>query len=232
MLNDKPTTIILTGHNETQRRNAFDITAAHINLRRHDRAASETLTDLLDWVEEQNAVAAKRPSDDVAVYIDHPAAHRKAGPDDPARAGLNDAADADEWSHCVFDDLRDRDCDRITRLIEEYQTIVHDARRGITIRPPRDGGELPVTTRSVLAQICDTGDDAVLATAWHGGRPPIGCTSDDGELRRADDYDTVRSVLQRVKNGKESKTDAAAALDCTRKTIDAALNRADLYQLQ
>jgi hypothetical protein len=232
MLNDKHTTIILTGHNETQRRNAFDAVAAHANIRRDDSAASDTLSDILDWIEEHDAVGCKRPSEDVDVYIDHPAPHRKAGPDDPVRAGLNDAADAKMWSHCVFDDLRHRDRDRIIRLIEEYQTIVHDARRGVTIHPDRYGEDIPVTTRSMLAQLCDTGDDPVLAASWHGGRPPIGTTSEDGELRRADNYDRVRSVLQRVENGKTSKTDAADALGCTRKTIDAALDREDLYQLQ
>jgi hypothetical protein len=109
---------------------------------------------------------------------------------------------------------------------------VHDARRGVTIYPDRYGEDIPVTTRSMLAQLCDTGDDPVLARAWHGGRPPLGTTSEDGELRRADNYDKVRSVLQRVKAGKEPKTDAADALGCTRKTIDAALQREDLYQLQ
>jgi hypothetical protein len=232
MLEGKHTTIIITAKNKTQRHNAFDDVAAHLNIRRHNHDASDTLSDMLEWLNDHDATAVERPGDNIAVYTDHPAPHRKAGPDDPVRTGLNDAADADPMSHAVFDSLRNRDRDRIQRLIEEHQTIVHDAHRGITIRPTRDGSELPVTTRSALAQLCDTGDDAVLAASWHGGRPPLGCTSEDGELRRGKDYDKVRSVLQRVKNGKESKTDAADALDCTRKTIDAALQREDLYQLQ
>lgn len=232
MLGGKHTTVIVNGRNQEQRHNAIDITAAHINIRRGDRRATSTLTKMLDWINDHDTVASERPDDNVAVYIDHPAAGQKAGPDSPVTAALNDAADAENFSHAVFDCLRERDRDRIRRLVEDHSTIVHDAQRGVTVRPDRAGDELPVTTRSVLAQICDTGDDPVLAASWHGGRPPIGTTSEDGELRRADEYDTVRSVLQRVKTGKTSKTDAASALGCTRKTIDAALDRPDLYQLQ
>jgi hypothetical protein len=74
-------------------------------------------------------------------------------------------------------------------------------------------------------------DELVTGITWTSGRPPIGCQSRNGELRPGDEYETVCDVLQQVLDERMTKTDAADRLDCARKTIDAALRRPALYQL-
>jgi len=64
-----------------------------------------------------------------------------------------------------------------------------------------------------------------------GGRPPIGCTVEDGYLIKSDEYEAVRRILQRYQDNNVSAEGAATALDTSTKTISNAAQRTDLYQL-
>jgi len=66
---------------------------------------------------------------------------------------------------------------------------------------------------------------------YHHGRPPLGFEKDDGLLVEGENYHEVVSVLEMVQKNEMSKRKAAQRLDTSRKTIDRALERADLYGL-
>lgn len=66
---------------------------------------------------------------------------------------------------------------------------------------------------------------------YHHGRPPLGFTKDDGYLIETGDFDRVRSVLELVDADQMSKRQAARELDTSRRTINRALDRVELYSL-
>lgn len=67
---------------------------------------------------------------------------------------------------------------------------------------------------------------------YHHGPAPLGFQKDDGYLIEADGYDRVRSVLELVADGELSKRKAARELDTSRRTINRALDRRELYGLE
>lgn len=64
---------------------------------------------------------------------------------------------------------------------------------------------------------------------YHHGPAPLGFEKDDGYLIEAGNFDRVRSVLEIVQADELSKRKAARELDTSRRTINRALDRADLY---
>jgi len=66
---------------------------------------------------------------------------------------------------------------------------------------------------------------------YHHGRPPLGFEKNDGRLIEAENYDQVCAVLDMVVKDNLSKRRAANQLDSSRKTIDRALTRTELYRL-
>jgi DNA invertase Pin-like site-specific DNA recombinase len=66
---------------------------------------------------------------------------------------------------------------------------------------------------------------------YHHGPAPLGFTKNDGHLIEADGYDRVRTTLELVQEGELSKRKAARELDTSRRTINRALDRAELYNL-
>lgn len=66
---------------------------------------------------------------------------------------------------------------------------------------------------------------------YHHGPAPLGFKKNDGHLIEASDYDRVRSVLELVEDGELSKRKAARELDTSRRTINRALDRSELYGL-
>jgi len=66
---------------------------------------------------------------------------------------------------------------------------------------------------------------------YHHGPAPLGFEKDDGYLTEASGYDRVRSVLELVDDGELSKRKAARELDTSRRTINRALDRKELYSL-
>lgn len=66
---------------------------------------------------------------------------------------------------------------------------------------------------------------------YHHGPAPLGFEKDDGYLIEADGFDRVVAVLEMVQEGELSKRKAARELDSSRRTINRALERAELYGL-
>lgn len=66
---------------------------------------------------------------------------------------------------------------------------------------------------------------------YHHGPAPLGFEKDDGHLLEGPNYDRVRAVLDEVERGNLSKRKAAHELDTSRRTINRALDRAELYNL-
>ena len=66
---------------------------------------------------------------------------------------------------------------------------------------------------------------------YHHGPAPLGFQKNDGHLIEADGYDRVRTTLELVQDGDLSKRKAARELDTSRRTINRALERAELYNL-
>lgn len=66
---------------------------------------------------------------------------------------------------------------------------------------------------------------------YHHGPAPLGFAKDDGELIEAQNYDRVCAVLDMVEAGELSKRKAAKRLATSRRTINRALERQELYGL-
>lgn len=64
---------------------------------------------------------------------------------------------------------------------------------------------------------------------YQHGPAPLGFTKDDGHLVEAEDYNQVVAVLDMVQRDELSKRKAARQLDTSRRTVNRALDRADLY---
>lgn len=66
---------------------------------------------------------------------------------------------------------------------------------------------------------------------YHHGPAPLGFEKDDGRLVEGADYDHVVSVLEMIQKDELSKRKGADELDTSRRTINRALDRAELYGL-
>jgi DNA invertase Pin-like site-specific DNA recombinase len=64
---------------------------------------------------------------------------------------------------------------------------------------------------------------------YHHGLAPLGFEKEDGYLIEAPNFDRVRSVLELVQDEELSKRKAAHQLDTSRRTINRALDRQELY---
>lgn len=67
---------------------------------------------------------------------------------------------------------------------------------------------------------------------YHHGPAPLGFEKEDGYLIEASNYDRVRSVLELVQADELSKRKAARELDSSRRTINRALDRPELYAIE
>ncbi|QUO47186.1 hypothetical protein [Halorubrum ruber] len=68
-------------------------------------------------------------------------------------------------------------------------------------------------------------DDEILVDSWSGGRPPIACRVEDGQLVKDGNYHDIRETLHRVVFDNLSKSEAARRIGCTRKTVGNTINR-------
>lgn len=66
-------------------------------------------------------------------------------------------------------------------------------------------------------------------TDYHHGRAPLGFEKDEGELIEGPDYDCVCAVLDMVAKDEMSKREAAKELGTSRKSVNRALDRTQLY---
>jgi DNA invertase Pin-like site-specific DNA recombinase len=123
--------------------------------------------------------------------------------------------------------------DWIRKMVGEFETSIHLSEDRVTIRSGAaiDGAVMRALTL-LASHTTDPASGEVRATLKHtGGRPPLGFTSEEGELVPDEDYGLICSVLQDVRLGSKSKRQAAAEIGCTRQTVGAALDRPQLYAL-
>jgi len=66
---------------------------------------------------------------------------------------------------------------------------------------------------------------------YHHGPAPLGFEKRDGELVQGENYHDVTATLDMIQKGELSKRQGAKELDTSRKTIDRALDRGELYGL-
>lgn len=66
---------------------------------------------------------------------------------------------------------------------------------------------------------------------YHHGRPPLGFRKENGRLIEAENYDDVVARLDMVQKDNLSKRQAAKELDTSRRTINRALERKEVYGL-
>lgn len=209
-----------------------------------DIEAKQKLSTLIRYTRTQHKLYPDADPDDLAeelvahdsritqIYSDVPVdavVHRPDQPWDSPEAVRRLAAN-NETKRVIIHGARDTTID----LLDDINT------RGVTIHLVRDGltvySQAPVAGTVGTALRALTGDtpdaeDLLSGVEWDGGRPPLGTTSEYGELQPDDNYDEVRRQLRRVRRGVESQRGAAREIGCAPSTIDAALKRPSLYGL-
>lgn len=205
---------------------------------RHDPGILQELYDCTEQYASTVSSTTDNADTDAYLYV-HPygdTATDRQGPDNPPVAAMKRAAGGDTPSNVIVDTLAAAPTDSIEAAVTKFRVRVHDATHHITLNPTRhERDELPVATRralEVLTGVAEHADSLLAGIEWSGGRPPVGCTSNDGRLAPDDDYDDVCRVLQRVEDDDLSKSKAAGILSCARKTIDNALERPELYRIE
>lgn len=102
------------------------------------------------------------------------------------------------------------------------ETTVTILNQGVTVHAAGSAGI------EVIQQL-DT--ENTLNERHSGGRPPLGCEVEAGQLVKGDDFERVQNALQAVVRGDLSKSEAAERLGCARQTITNAAQRRSLYSL-
>lgn len=136
-----------------------------------------------------------------------------------------------------------RDLDRTAeRIVEENEAEFHIISEGFQLLPDQSDpfqramfqllGVFAELEAKLAQQRAREGIAARQANdEYHHGRPPLGFEKENGELHDASNYDSVCSVLEMVVKEEMSKRKAAKELQTSRKTIDRALERGELYGL-
>jgi len=135
-----------------------------------------------------------------------------------------------------------RDLDRTVERLEEHDTELHLIDESLVMKPDDDDPfqramfqllgvfaelEANITQNRVKEGIAirQSNDE------YHHGPAPLGFEKNDGHLIEAENFDRVRTVLESVQSDDLSKRKAAKELDTSRRTINRALDRAELYSL-
>ena len=150
----------------------------------------------------------------------------------PVREGLEDLLEEENTENVVIPTVYVESVAFIDDIVSSG-AHVHFEGTGITVHGDAEKGIGPVIRRSLRRLTGDRRDAAAIVDGipHSGGRPPIGCRVEDGVLRPGEDYYRVCETLQDVKDGVTPKVEAADKIDCSRKTIDNALERTELYQI-
>jgi len=136
-----------------------------------------------------------------------------------------------------------RDLDRTVEHLENNGVALHLIDEGLTMKPDDEDPfqramfqllgvfaelEANITQQRVKEGIAVrmNNDD------YHHGPAPLGFEKNDGRLVEAEGFDRVRAVLDMVANDDMSKRKAAKELNSSRRTINRALNRRELYGLE
>lgn len=135
-----------------------------------------------------------------------------------------------------------RDLQRTVDRLEEHDTALHVVSEGLVLNLNEDDPYQDALFRmlGVFAQLeAEMTQQRVKegiaarqnAEDYHHGPAPLGFEKDDGELVEGEDYDEVVATLEMVQKDDLSKRKAASRLDCSRSTVNRALERSELYAL-
>jgi DNA invertase Pin-like site-specific DNA recombinase len=159
---------------------------------------------------------------------------------DDVQAGSYDAVVVHSVSR-ISRSIRDLD-DTVDRIVEDADTALHIVSEGFDIRPGDDDPyqrallQLLGVFAELEARMAQQRTKEGIRTRmqeddYHHGPAPLGFEKNDGHLREAPEYDHVRATLELVAQDEMSKRKAAAELDTSRRTINRALERRELYAL-
>ena len=135
-----------------------------------------------------------------------------------------------------------RDLDRTAERITEAGSELHFIDEGLEMKPDENDPFQQAVFRlmgvfaQLEAEILQQRTKEGIAVRqqeddYHHGRPPIGFDKEGGRLIEGENYDQVCAVLEMVAKGTLSKRKAANELKTSRKTINRALKRSELYAL-
>jgi DNA invertase Pin-like site-specific DNA recombinase len=138
--------------------------------------------------------------------------------------------------------IRDLD-DTVDRVVEDADTALHIVSEGFDIRPSDNDPyqrallQLLGVFAELEANMAQQRTKEGIRTRmqeddYHHGPAPLGFEKNDGRLREGPEYDHVRATLELVQSEDLSKRKAAAELDTSRRTVNRALDRAELYGLE
>lgn len=165
---------------------------------------------------------------------------------DTDRSGLRSLLeDVDEYDAVVVNSvsrvsrsIRDLD-DTVTAIVEEGDAELHIISEGLQMTGESDPyqkamlqllGVFAELEAEMTRQRVQEGIRTRMENEdYHHGPAPLGFEKDDGYLIEAGDFDRVRSVLDMVRDDDLSKRKAARELDSSRRTINRALARPELY---
>lgn len=85
-------------------------------------------------------------------------------------------------------------------------------------------------TEEMLDSLTAYTDDNVIRKHT-GGRAPAGTRVENGFLVKSNDYEEIRETLTQYREGDISKEQAADRINTTKRTIERASDRTELYQL-
>lgn len=181
---------------------------------------------------------------DIQVYRD------KSTGTDTERGGYEDMmtdAAAGEFEAVVVNSVSRisrsiRDLDRTAERLAEHGVELHIIAEGLTIRPDEDDPYqtamfqlLGVFAELEAAMIRQRVREGIASrqenVEYHHGPAPLGFKKNEGRLVEAENFDRVRTALEMVANDELSKRKAANELETSRRTINRALDRTELYAL-
>lgn len=133
-----------------------------------------------------------------------------------------------------------RDLDRTVDRLLENGTELHIISEGLTMKPEESDpyqtalmqllGVFAELEASMTQKRVKEGIAARMENEeYHHGPAPLGFDKNDGRLIEGENYDNVVAVLDMVAKGDMSKRKAAKELDTSRKSINRALDREELY---
>jgi DNA invertase Pin-like site-specific DNA recombinase len=134
-----------------------------------------------------------------------------------------------------------RDLDQTVDMMLEHDTEVHIVSEGLKMTGDDDPyqramlqllGVFAELEAEMIRQRVKEGIKMRMENEeYHHGPPPLGFEKNDGRLIEANKFDRVRTILELVDDGAMSKRKAAADLNTSRRTINRALDRKELYNL-
>jgi hypothetical protein len=113
----------------------------------------------------------------------------------------------------------------IEELIQTANTIIHLPDTGISLHSIND-------ISSELLELIAPHSNGDVLQIHRGGRAPLGCRIEDDYLVKAEDFERVRETLMQHVEDSISEEEAAAKLETTKRTIQRARERDDLYRLR